>query len=130
LLNTISPELLDQDASDFMFPMQARRLSEIWEQTRILNRQVWYNRHWNEQYKIDKGEHRLVSSEELSRNPYKPDEVLDSVWKEAIAAAERVEEEIGIENLGPWTDFEWGMINGKLSALRWIMGDDWDMLDT
>jgi Restriction endonuclease len=26
--------------------------------------------------------------------------------------------------------FEWGMMNGKLSALRWILGDDWDMLDT
>lgn len=31
----------------------------------------------------------------------------------------------GVEN-----DFEWGMINGKLSALRWVMGDDWDFLDT
>jgi hypothetical protein len=48
----------------------------------------------------------------------------------ALAAAKRTEDEVGRENLGPWTDFEWGMLNGKLSALRWILGDEWDMLDT
>jgi hypothetical protein len=27
-------------------------------------------------------------------------------------------------------DFGWRMVNGKLSAVRWVFGDDWDMLDT
>lgn len=28
------------------------------------------------------------------------------------------------------SDFDWGMVSGKLSAIRWVLGEDWDMLDT
>ena len=34
------------------------------------------------------------------------------------------------EELGPYAHFEWGMINGKLSALRWVLGCARDSLDT
>jgi hypothetical protein len=54
---------------------------------------------------------------------------VDTVWRSAVAAAIRIERELGRGNAGPWTDFEWGMINGKLSALRWALGGEWDMLD-
>ena len=43
-------------------------------------------------------------------------------------AAAKVED--SYSDLIPKDDFEWGMINGKLSALRWVLGDEWDMLDT
>ena len=42
----------------------------------------------------------------------------------------RVEATYPVEDLHPGSDFEWGMLNGKLSALRWVLGEDWDFLDT
>jgi hypothetical protein len=49
----------------------------------------------------------------------------------ASPARRRIEDRFGgLDNLGPYTDFEWGMLNGKLSALRWVLGSEWDFLDT
>jgi hypothetical protein len=45
-----------------------------------------------------------------------------------LKTARRVKEELEGE-LGPWDDVEWGMLPGKISALRWALGDEWDMLD-
>jgi hypothetical protein len=53
-----------------------------------------------------------------------------SVSRTAEKARERIRQQYGAENVGPWDDFEWGMVNGKLSALRWVLGDEWDFLDT
>jgi hypothetical protein len=49
----------------------------------------------------------------------------------AEAAAEKLRQEFGRAELeGPYTDVEWGMILGKVSALGWVMGEEWDSLDT
>ncbi|WP_454825854.1 PIN domain-containing protein [Paraburkholderia xenovorans] len=124
------PELLDDHDSEFNYSQEGRRLSEILEAEHLLFRQVWYNRHWNLRTEIENGEHHVVAEQDYSNNPYRADQTLDTVWERALAAAKKTEDEVGIENLGPWGDFEWGMLNGKLSALRWILGDEWDMLDT
>lgn len=75
---------------------------------------IWYDRHQMLKYRVEE----------------KSTKVDPDIWKSALAAAKKVEEKYGIENLGPHSDFEWGMLNGKLSALRWVVGDEWDMLDT
>lgn len=38
------------------------------------------------------------------------------ITKGAEKSARRVEQQYGLEELGPWENFEWGVINGKLSA--------------
>lgn len=130
LLNEQAPEWLEELQADFEYEEEPRRLSEILEALDLLWRQIWYNRHWNLRIAIEEGRHKIVSEDEYSREPYTSGVTLDTVWDKALAAAKRTEEEVGFENLGPWTDFEWGMLNGKMSALRWVLGDEWDMLDT
>jgi hypothetical protein len=130
VIKDVDSELLADHDNEFNFSQQPRRLSEILEAEHLLFRQVWYNRHWNLRIAIERGDHHVVPENEYSRDPYLPHQTVDTIWAGALAAAKKTEEEVGIENLGPWDDFDWGMINGKLSALRWMLGDDWDMLDT
>ena len=130
LIREVDADLLDEHVFEISYSQQARTLSEILDTERLFMRQVWYNRHWNRRAAIEEGRIHVVPEESYSRKPYRPDQILDTIWAGALAAAVQTEEEVGIENLGPWDDFEWGMLNGKLSALRWVLGDDWDMLDT
>jgi len=111
-LNWACPGAVEEHAFDF--ESQPRRTDEILNALDLLWHQVWYNRNKGRMYRIGTGE--------VTEKP--------EIVKMGKEAMRRVEKKYGKKNFGPWTDFEWGMLNGKLSALRWVLGDEWDFLDT
>ncbi len=52
------------------------------------------------------------------------------ILEKAQAKAKDIEGKYPEEVLGYKDAYQWGMLQGKLSALRWMIGDDWDNLDT
>lgn len=131
LFARIDPSAYSEIRYEQSWQEEVRGVTEIGDAIDLLTRQVWYNRHKNREYWVENGKTKIVSREQWEKGKRNnSDEIIDEIWKGALKAAATTEREVGLENLGPWTDFEWGMINGKLSALRWVLGDEWDMLDT
>ena len=129
-LRRVDPSFVTEIMREQSWTQEPRGLTEILEAEGLLFNQVWYNRHWNLRIGVQEGKINVVEKESYPRPPGAPETVQRDVWKGALKSARRVERRYGKKNLGPWGDFEWGMINGKLSALRWILGDEWDTLDT
>jgi hypothetical protein len=113
-LRHFMPELMSDIEAEQDWEDVPRSFTEISKAQSELFDKVWYNRHQNQVYKAKRG--------------------IDGVTQQDVeigrAAAEKREKQYGKANLGPYSDFEWGMLNGKLSAIRWVMGDEWDFLDT
>jgi hypothetical protein len=109
---------------------EPRRLTEIMGAIDEFTEKVWYSRHQLLREGVESGRTQIVEKESFPIKDHDRRPIQRDIWKGALKAAAKVERRFGLENLGPWDDFEWGMINGKLSALRWVLGDEWDMLDT
>jgi hypothetical protein len=129
-LRRVEPSLVSDVMLEQSWTQEPRGLTEILEAEDLLFNQVWYNRHWNLRIGVQEGRVKVVDNETYPRPAGVRETVQRDVWKGALKAARKVELKHGKKNLGPWDDFEWGMVNGKLSALRWVLGDEWDMLDT
>ncbi|WP_270840592.1 PIN domain-containing protein [Enterobacter kobei] len=125
-LNHIDSDLLNdfEDELEWM-KEDTRSLTEILSAIGELCDKIWFNRHKYREHLIESGEVTLIPA----GDPRHGNEVIhENIWEQAKLSASKIKEKY--DDTGPWDDFEWGMINGKLSALRWILGEEWDMLDT
>ena len=130
-LRRIDPSMVSELVLEQSWDMEPRGLHELLKAEDLLFHQVWFNRHMNLRWEVERGKHKIVTREEWERRKLNGQRyTIDTVWEGALRAAAKTVRKYGKDNFGPWDDFEWGMINGKLSAIRWMLGDDWDMLDT
>lgn len=88
--------------------------------------------------RIDLTSRRHARTNQAISNAY--NELWDKVWwvrhhahggpEVGRAAAREVELHYGLDGL-ELTDFEWGLLSGRMSALAWMLGMNWDeSLDT
>jgi hypothetical protein len=76
------------------------------------------------------GKVKIVDRADTACQKFSDKVIVRDIWEGALRSAKKVEQRFGRENLGPYSDFDWGMMNGKLSALRWFLGEEWDELYT
>jgi len=88
--------------------------SEIWKAEQEFFDRVWYYRHMNLMYSVK----------------YKGEKIDPGVLKLAKAAAKRLRKKHGMGITKVLSDWDWGYMNGKFAALRWVLGEEWDFLDT
>jgi len=115
LLDHFGQEIEELFAESY-FAEEPRRLDEITAAEQLLHDRIWYHRSLQHEYRLlEQGD-----VEELER--------LVAIAGPGRRRVEACYQEPG--QLGPYSDFELGMLNGKLSALRWVLGSEWDFLDT
>ncbi|MDV7219398.1 PIN domain-containing protein [Streptomyces prunicolor] len=93
---------------------ETRSLSDIVSAEQEYFDKIWYGRSF------------VDDTEDGRINP----EFSDALREKIASARKRIEEKYEDGELPPVGDWEWGFMHGKLSALRWVLGEDWDFLDT
>lgn len=97
-------------------PTKTRAIKDILKAEEEFCDVIWYDRKLVLQHKLKEGSETITPE----------------IKKLMLASMRRAEAKYGKKKLRSYykDNFEWGILNGKLSALRWVLGDDWDMLDT
>jgi hypothetical protein len=116
ILHTQFGEEIEELFAETDFVEEPRRLDEIVDAEKQLFDRIWYHRSLQHEYRMRDAGNQVE---------------VERLLKIAGPGRKRVEgtyTEPG--GLGPYTDFELGMLTGKLSALRWVLGSEWDFLDT
>lgn len=88
-----------------------RRIEELWDVEYELTDKLWYSRRWEDLEQMKAGEIEPYESETMA-----------SILK----SAKKLEKKYGKANLAPYSDFDLGMLYGKISAIRWVLGMGWD----
>ncbi len=127
-LNNIEPDFIEELDVFANWDTESRGITEIWVVLEEFRNKIWYNRHKVQEQKIENGEVQIIDYKDFDLQSIQ-NSIIKKIWNSAKETALKMEEKYGKENL-EWDDFEWGMINGKLSALRWVLGEEWDNLDT
>jgi hypothetical protein len=119
LLDYFGDEFVEEyeDVEFFSSEEEPRTLAEILEAEQEFFDRVWYVR-------------SIVHADADN------EDVPEDIRSGAVSARQRVEEKYGRDELwkpiGPGHDeaWEYGYISGKLATLRWVLGSEWDFLDT
>lgn len=124
-INMVNQDLISEILSELEdWEERPRELHEVQEAENEFFDKVWYHRSKMRDLKV----HQSPVSEQSPMS--KQDQIAAQIQQGMLAARKRIEKKYGKKTLWPLDDFELGMINGKLSALRWLLGDEWDFLDT
>jgi hypothetical protein len=93
-----------------------RRVSEILVSESELTDKLWWGR---------KPDPRQPLPESWANTP---PEIIEGYRKAHAQMIEQYGEEELMSHVQ--SQFAWGMLSGKVSALRWVLGDEWDVLDS
>jgi pyrimidine deaminase RibD-like protein len=104
-------EWVEEDGE--VWPMVLRRNdNHILEEYAELQDRVWYVR-------------KLIMFENFEKGTEERRSESEPFIQSALEKMKKMEEQYGAENL-VYDDIEWGIIQGKMAALAWVLGSEWE----